>query len=136
MKQQYSFVTVILLTIVTCGIYGYYFIYKATKDLNDLGGNDGGQMDPSMTILLTVVTCGFYQYYWYYKQGNRMQKLGAANEVKVDENGSSYLIWMILGVIVCGLGIYVAEYMFINNLNKLIEKYNMVQMGGMNQPQM
>ena len=76
MIQQRNFVTFLLLNLITCGIYSFYFIYTATRDINTLVGNDGRNVEPSTAVLLTIVTCGFYSYYWYYDQGNRIKAAG------------------------------------------------------------
>lgn len=34
LKEDRSLVTYILLSLVTCGIYGYYFIYKLAEEVN------------------------------------------------------------------------------------------------------
>lgn len=49
----------ILLTIVTCGIYGLYWFVCITDDTNEMSGENelaGG----GMALLLTLVTCGIY----------------------------------------------------------------------------
>lgn len=64
----------IILSIVTCGIYSWYFLYELARDMNVMCQNDG-ETTPGLAqfILLSIVTCGFYAYWWYYKIGNRMQ---------------------------------------------------------------
>ncbi len=69
MIQQRSVAVCIILTIVTCGIYGLYWFICLTNDANTASntfGTSGG-----MAILLTIVTCGIYSFYWAYKQGKR-----------------------------------------------------------------
>ena len=65
MKQR-SIGMCILLTIVTCGIYGLYWFVCITDDTNEMSGENelaGG----GMALLLTLVTCGIYGWYWAYK---------------------------------------------------------------------
>lgn len=64
----------LLLSIVTCGIYSYYFLYCLARDINVMCQDDG-DFTPGLAafILLSFVTCGFYALYWYYKIGNRLQ---------------------------------------------------------------
>ena len=69
MKQR-SIGMCILLTIVTCGIYGLYWFVCITDDTNEMSGENelaGG----GMALLLTLVTCGIYGWYWAYKMGER-----------------------------------------------------------------
>ena len=86
-KTDRSLVMYILLTIVTCGIYGYYFIYKLADDLNEMCKDDGEKTGGLIAyILLSIITCNFYQLYWMYKIGNRLYNNGPKFGVKVDEN--------------------------------------------------
>lgn len=124
MIQRREFWTVLLLSIVTCGIYSYYWVYQTTKDLNQMAGEDGQFTDPALAVILSIFTFGIYPLWWYYKLGNRMQNMGIANNIRVEENGTTYLLWLLLGSLICGLGAFVALYLFIKNLNFLTDAYN------------
>ena len=73
-KADRSLIGWLLLSLVTCGIYSFYFLYCLARDVNTLCQDDG-DYTPGLAefILLSFVTCGFYAYYWYYKIGNRLQ---------------------------------------------------------------
>ena len=124
MIQTRNFVTILILNLVTCGIYGLYYMYTVTQDMNTMVGNDGHHIDPSIAVLLNVVTCGFYGWYWYYEQGNRMKALCDRNNIPCEENGTTYLIWMLIGGLVCGVASWIGMYLFIKNLNNLSAAYN------------
>ena len=127
MIEQRNFWIYLLLNIVTCGFYSWYFLYTTTRDLNTMVGDAGRNTEPTTVLLLTLVTCGFYTYYWYYDQGNRIKALADRNNITCNENGTSYLLWMLLGWLICGIGYYVGIYLFIKNLNELISAYNASQ---------
>ncbi len=124
MIQRREFWVILLLTIVTCGIYYYIYLYQVTKDLNTMAGNDDKFTDPAMVVVLSIVTCGIYSWWWYYQMGNRMQNMGMANNVRVEENGTTYLLWLLLGSFVCGIGPLIGLYLFIKNFNNLAFAYN------------
>ena len=125
LKQDRNFWMYLLLSIVTCGIYSIYWWYVFVNDLNTLGQGDGEE-SPNyiVVILLSIVTCGIYNYFWYYKQGNRMQKIGQRNGVQIDENGTSLLLWFLLGSLLCGVAPWISLYMMTRNMNKLCASYN------------
>ncbi len=129
LKQDRNFLLLILLSAVTCGIYGIYYWYKFVEDLNTLGEGDGEESPNYVVVLLSIVTCGIYNFIWYYKQGNRMQKIGQRNGVQIDENGTSLLLWLLVGSLVCGVGALISTYMMTRNMNKLCTAYN-AQFGG------
>jgi len=133
MIQTRNFVTILLLNIITCGIYGLFYMYTVTQDLNTMVGNAGHNVEPSTVVLLNIVTCGFYSWYWYYEQGNRMKALCDRNSIPCVENGTTYLIWVLIGGLVCGVATWVAMYLFIKNLNNLAAAYNQ-SMGGYQPP--
>ena len=120
-----SLAAYILLSLVTCGIYGLYFFYKLAKDVNTMCEGDG-ENTPGLAafILLSYVTCGFYAYYWYYKVGNRLQANAPRYGLAFQENGTTVLIWCVVGYLTCGIGNWVAMYFIIKNTNALGAAYN------------
>ncbi|MDO4460571.1 MAG: DUF4234 domain-containing protein [Clostridia bacterium] len=125
LQENRSLVTYILLSIVTCGIYGLYFIYKMAQDVNVACEGDG-ESTPGLVafILLSYLTCGFYSYYWYYKLGNRLQNNAPRYGMSFSENGSTVLMWSIFGSFICGLGVFVAMNILIKNSNAICAAYN------------
>lgn len=124
MIAKKDFWVVLLLSIVTCGIYYWVYIYQMTRDVNRMAGEDGRGTDPAVVVILSIVTCGIYHYYWLYQYGNRMQDLGRANNILVEESGTTYLMWELLGLVICGIGSWVGIYLFIRNFNRLADGYN------------
>lgn len=127
-----NFWTFLLLSTVTCGIYGIIFYIKYFEDVNKVCYDDGEPL-PSywMFLLLGIVTCGIYSYYMYYKLGDKLYNCGQRRGVPITENGQTILIWALVGLVTGGLGIYVAMYFCIENYNKLASHYNaMVGNGG------
>jgi len=115
----------ILLCIVTCGIYGYYLMYTIAKDMNDICAGDGQETEGiAMTILLSVVTCGVYGIYWWYKVANRLQFNAPRYGLSFQENGTTYLVWAVLGMLACGVCQYIGLHIVLKNLNALCDAYN------------
>ena len=120
-----SLVTYIVLNIVTCGIYGYYFLYTMARDVNIMCEGDGDTTTGLVVfIVLSLVTCGFYALYWYYKLGNRLATNAPRYGLNFQENGTTVLLWYLVGILVCGIGPYVAMYFLIKNTNALAAAYN------------
>ena len=124
-NAERSLVKYILLSIVTCGIYGIYFLYKLIIDVNIICAGDGDETPGLLKLLLlTIVTCGIYAWIWYYKLGNRIQMNGSRYGLNIQENGTTILLWMLLGSCLFGIGPYVAMYYIIRNVNSLAVEYN------------
>lgn len=136
MIKQRSLLTYILLSLVTFGIYSIYFWYTYTDDLNTVCAGDGEETtNYILVLLLSMVTCGIYGYIWYYKVGNRLQNNAPRYGLFFSENGTTALLWLLFGSLVCGIGPFVAMHIFIKNLNALGAAYNNYNMRSYPYPQ-
>lgn len=64
---------VVLFTILTCGFYGWFWLYTtATEIKNALGRED---INPGMEVVLSIVTCGLYMVYLFYKYPQLMLEM-------------------------------------------------------------
>ncbi|MCD8347688.1 MAG: DUF4234 domain-containing protein [Lachnospiraceae bacterium] len=129
LDSERKFWKYIVFGIITCGIYDLIFWWKMIKDLNTACApyeNDDSQRSPNfiVLILLTIVTCGIYYFFWLYKQGNRIKRVGTAYGLSIDETGSTYLLWDLVGVLLCMLGPWVCMYYLVTNITKLCKVYN------------
>ncbi len=124
-KEDRSLVMYILLSMLTCGIYSYIFIYQMALDVNVMCEGDGQQTAGLLQfVLLSFVTCGIYAWIWYYNLGNRLMANAPRYGLTFTENGTTILMWMIFGVVLCGIGWFVAMYILIKNTNAMAHAYN------------
>lgn len=95
--NQKSVPMVIILSLITCGIYFLIWMAQTTdtlakynKDFNTSGG---------VAVLLSIVTCGIYTIYWWYKIGEMFYtaQVNAGCSTIVD-NKLLYLILSIFGL--------------------------------------
>lgn len=85
-----NIVVAILLSIVTCGIYGIYWMIKLNDEINILAGEPEATSG-GIVFLLGLVTCGIYTFYWLYKMGERCDRIKGVN-------GNSNILFLILGL--------------------------------------
>ena len=124
-KTDRSLLMYIILSIVTCGIYSWYFIYSLARDVNIMCREDGQKTGVLLAfILLSIITCGFYALYWMYSLGNRLAANGPRYGMNFQENGTTVLLWYLVGAFLCGIGPYVAMHILIKNSNALGVAYN------------
>lgn len=109
--QNRNIVTCIILTLVTCGIYGLYWYFCIIQDLNTVSEAKDSQT-PGMILLLTIVTCGIYGWIWFYNAGERVDTI----KVRNGESASNYnLIFILLAI----FGLSIVNYALIQTeLNK------------------
>lgn len=88
-QQDRNYLKIVLLSLVTCGIYWFYYIYEIARDTNALCRGDGEET-PGLAsyFFLSLVTCGVYAYYWYYKLGDRLHKNAPRYNLQFSETGS------------------------------------------------
>ena len=125
LKDDRGLASYILLSNITCGIYGYYFIYKMAHDVNIACDGDGENTSGLVAfILLSMITCGIYAWYWYYKLGNRLANNAGRYGLVIQENGTTVLMWCIFGTLICGIGPFIAMHILIKNSNMICNAYN------------
>ncbi len=111
MIQKRSIAVCIILSIITCGIYGIYWYICLNNDTNTASntfGTSGG-----MVVLLTLVTCGIYGFYWAFKQGEKLDAAKNSRGIPSSNSGILYLILSLFGFSI------VAWALMQNELNKL-----------------
>ena len=100
----------VILSIVTCGIYALYWIYRLNDEVNELARDEtapGG----GLVILLFIVTCGIYGLYWFYKMGEKCDYIAQTNT-------SNNIVYLLLSIF--GLGI-VALALIQDTINRVLE---------------
>ena len=102
LKDDRGLASYIILSIITCGIYSYYFIYKMAHDVNIACDGDG----ENTSGLVAFVLLYFFA---------------------IQENGTTVLLWQIFGAFICGIGPFVAMHILIKNSNKICNAYNRAQ---------
>ena len=125
LKDDRGLISYILFNLITCGIYGYYFLYKMAHDVNIACEGDGQSTAGLVQfIVLSFITCGIYSWYWYYKLGNRLAANAPKYGMNFQENGTTVLLWLLFGLLLCGIGPFIAMYILIKNSNMICNAYN------------
>ena len=87
----------IILSIVTCGIYGIFWIISLTNDANKVADRPT-DTSGGMVILLTIITCGIYGIYWNYKMGQKIYEAGQRYNKQINDNSVLYLVLSLFGL--------------------------------------
>ena len=113
--EKREIVTCVILSIVTCGIYGIIWLVNIINDINALAKDDKSNQSAGTVILLIIVTCGIYGYFYFYQAGKRLFNAGEMYNVPISDNSVLYLVLEIFG-----LGI-VSYCLIQSDLNKFAE---------------
>lgn len=95
MIKERNIVVAILLSIVTCGIYGIYWFITLTDDASR--ANEDPNFSGVKAFLFTIITCGIYGIYWNYKIGKEMYEANQKYGITASDNSILYLILSIFG---------------------------------------
>lgn len=96
MVKRRDIAVCIILSIITCGIYGIIWFYNITNDTAHV--SDEHDINGGTAILLSLVTCGIYTIYWNYAMGKKLYKAKLKSDDRADDNSVLYLILAIFGL--------------------------------------
>ena len=124
MIKKHGLAGLIILSIITFGIYGLYWIHKIAKDVNAICEGDGKKTSGLLKyFLLSLITFGIYSLVWVYMLGERLQDNAQKYNLTIKESGGTILLWLILGSFVI-VGPFIALHIIIKNTNALADEYN------------
>lgn len=87
----------IILSIVTCGIYGLYWLVCLADDVNKATGTTDGTSG-GMVLVLSIITCGIYGLYWAYKTGEKIDDLRVQRGLSSGSRGLVFLLLNFFGL--------------------------------------
>ena len=113
MIQKRSIGMCIVLSIITCGIYGLYWLVVLTDDTNRMLEDAQNETSGGMALLFTIITCNIYGLYWMYKQGEKIDRIKTARGIPSSNTGILYLILSFFGLSIISYALMQNE---LNNL--------------------
>ena len=124
-KDDRSFIKLLLLSIITLGISEFWHLHHWTKDINTLCKDDGKNNEGVLLyILFTLVTCGLFPIFWWFKAADRLSRAAVRENVAVDISGGKVLALCIVGMFTWGIFIWYAQYLVMQATNDLAVNYN------------
>ena len=115
MIQKRDIALCVILSFLTCGLYGLYWFVTMTDETNSL--SDEQSSSGAAALIFTLLTCGLYGIYWNYKMGQKLYVAGKMYGLDIADNSVLYLILSIFG-----LGI-VSECLIQNDLNRFSNSF-------------
>lgn len=114
MIMQRNIVLSIILTLVTCGIYGIYWFIVLTNEVGVLSRDDsftGGKH-----FLLCLITCGIWTFIWAYQVG---QHVAHAQRIRGQIISDNSILYVILNF----FGLTIVTYALVqNDVNNLVQE--------------
>lgn len=125
LKTDRNMWILILLNIVTCGIYSIVFFSSLGEDLNTIAYRDGKKTMHYCLVffLLGPITCGIFSIIWMHGISQRIGDAARARNVNTDFGAGTFWLWNVLGsMIVVGPFIYLHK--LCTTMNAACESYN------------
>ena len=117
-----SIAACVIFSIITCGIYGLYWIYKMNQEINIISNHED-DTSGGLVILFGIITCGIYYVYWAYKMGDKLKEYYTKNKSNEGEDlPVLFLILMIANYIACGICTIVCYCLMQDRINKIVTK--------------
>lgn len=128
MLKKIDPIITIVLSIVTCGLYGIYVYYLMMKDMSVMHPEESKPIDKSsefvIFIVLSIVTCSIYTMIWLYQFGGVLKVCGQKDGIDIKEDGIFYPLLMLLGGVTCSITMIIAYFKLYSNYNALVDSYN------------
>ena len=111
----------VVLTIITCGVFGLYCIYGLGKDIKRLN-RDSEPSHPLLYVLVSVLTCGIFLIYIYYQYPKYIVDIQEQRQLKKVDDIS--VITLILGLSPIVVGFLLAPVVFLINMGLIQDQLN------------
>ena len=92
----------VILTIITFGIYGIYWLIVMTNESNSLAP-DNATTGGGVAFLLCIITFGIYLIYWNYKLGAKVDEMKGTD-------GNTGILYLIIGLIIGLIGFAIINF--------------------------
>ncbi len=93
----------VILSILTCGIYGLYWYVMVTDEISIVTEEPG--TTGVMSLVFTLITCGIYGIYWGWKNGEKLDASRARHGVLPGSFPILFLLLNLFGLMVVTLAI-------------------------------
>jgi len=126
LKTDRGLLKLILLSIVTLGIYGIIFYYSISSDINEVATRYDGKKTMNYALLLLLVgpaTLGIGYFVWFHRAFNRIGDEMRRRGINTDFGASVFWIWGVLGGLII-VGPFIEIHKLCTAMNELNANYN------------
>ncbi len=114
--QERAPLTTVLLSLVTCGIYGLYWQFKTSDELRAATGDDS--INPLLELLLTLVTGGIWGVYVMYRNAQKIHRILVSRDPARKDQSQTILI-LAIAMYFVGVTHFIAVWLLQEEMNQL-----------------
>lgn len=125
-KTDRSMVKTILLSIITCGIYGIVFYSSLSENINQIASRRDGKKTMHYCLLfflIAPITCEIGAIVWFHKISQRIGDEARARGIATDFGAATYWLWNVLGSLII-VGPFIYLHQLCKTMNAICEDYN------------
>ena len=124
-KENRSFIKLLLLSFITFGIYDIFYFHRLIKDVNRICEDDDRESPGILTYyVLSILTLGLYSIFYWYRVGDMLNRAAERRRVPADISGGFVAVCFVLAYFSLAIGSLVGIYKIISATNDLAEDYN------------
>jgi len=96
MVERKNIAMMVILSLITCGIYGIYWFITMTNDVARV--NQNPNLSGGKALVFTILTCGIYGIYWNYAMGKNLYEAGLKSGKQVPDNSILFIVLALVGL--------------------------------------
>jgi hypothetical protein len=126
LKTNRGLVKFILLSLITCGIYGLVVMSAVSSDINIIAGRYDGKKTMHFCLMAFVfswLTMGIVPIIWYHRISSRIGNELTRRGISYSFGAGSFWGWNVLGSFIV-VGPYIYLHKLLKAMNLLSENYN------------
>lgn len=126
LKTNKGLVKYILLSLITCGIYGLVVMSSVSSDINTVASRYDGKKTMHYCLLfflINPITCGIAGIVWSHKISNRIGAELTRRGIDYKFSCADYWLWNVLGSMIL-VGPFVYMHKLFKATNLMCEDYN------------
>ena len=116
---------ILILSIVTCGIYMIYWLYTVMDDINNASNEANRPFENIALWIVGAIFCSPITLVILYIANKNLERLAAENRTYYKDN---FILWLVL-TLLCGIGTFIAMFQISDALNAIWDERQ-----GRNQP--
>lgn len=126
-KTDRGLVKLILLSMITCGIYGIWFWAKMADDINLIASRRDGKKTMNywlLSFIIAPITCGIGGLVWSNNFSARVGDEARARGIATTFGAGTFWLWCVLGSMLCGIGPFIYMHKLCKTMNEICADYN------------
>lgn len=116
--QKRDTALVIVLMLLTCGLYCLYHAYVTTEEVKHLTGRQ--EINPGMELVINLITCGLFGLFIEYRNMQLIDQWYASHNMAHEEKANMVGLMNLLTFVV-GVTWLVATFIYQDELNRAID---------------